>query len=301
MKCIGVSIGNTWSIQDKTLEQFVAHAHDWSCMKGQWRDLAFALSGGNAWSMEYSFSVRLIDDHQPSLTIHYPESLEMIEHPLMFTGENGVSVRGVEDAVRVHLWKLHEEVLARIAQLQKDADNLAEAAFQITIDKAKAAVVAAFPEADGADYIPCQAARHDLYAFAHNGIENVHSNPVYVVRVVGGEAVGGIARIESTVFTWCGMREEERLECFWAELAWTFAALNFLPTDEPHRRGHVLSTEVRSEVLRNLHGTDPYHVDKAVFPAHGKQDIVVEFGSDNLPAKAYLATPVVGLIDMASS
>lgn len=205
MKLIGISIENT---SEATYEEFIKSER----AKSPLGELLIALVQETAWSNKYS--VWATFDEKPKLVIRHQAFLP--ERSFTIYPWHDLSVRRVEKAVRAHLWKLHEGFLFKIAELQKSADNLSSAAFQIVIDKAQAAVVAALPQARGADYIPCQATHPDLYAFAQNGIKNVHSNPVYVVRVVDDEAVGGVARIESTVNSWYQMREEERRERFQA-------------------------------------------------------------------------------------
>ncbi len=292
MKCTKISIGNISPTDERTLPQFA----ETGGAKAPIGKLVIALDKETAWSSEYTFSASVYGEN-PSLLISHPVFFPGPGNALVFMEKDrDVSMHGVEDAVRAYLWKLHEDLQPGIARLCQDANGIAEAALQIVVKKARAAVVAAFPEAGDIEYLPFQAAWPSLYAFGQYG----RGDSLYLARAIDNEIIGGVVRVESRIFDWDRMTEEERLNRFWSELAWVFAVRELqIPGNKPNRR-IVSAKEAPLGIRISQPKVDVYEIEKVTFYCDGAMNVVVEFGTNSLPAKAYEVPPLgsaIGLVD----
>lgn len=296
MKCIEIAIGNSYPTDVRTMSQFV------ECEEAQtpFGQLTIALTREIGWSAKYHFSTHF---HKEGPYLLIGHALFPPPGTMVFGTDSGedVSVHGVENAVRSHFYKLHEELQPGIAALQLRANDLNETAMQIVVEKARAAVVASFPEAGELEYLPFSEAWRALYVFGRSG-----DGYLYVARTSDNEVTRGVTRIESSILAWSGMGDIERHELFWTELARTYIVRELqIPESRLPRYGNVSAKEkpLSSRIHSQLE--DGYEDVEVTFRAETvtgeSRDVIVEFGLDNLPAKAYLAEPVVGLIDMAAS
>lgn len=287
MKCTGISLGNT-SKDNRTLEQFVGSPEADNPL-GQ---LLIALTNENTWSVDYTVSAHFHGD-EPRMYISHDSFLP--ERSLSISADtSNLSVRGVEDAVRAHLRESQESMWPAISILQHHVNGLYQTFEQIDTDKARAAVVKAFPEAKGAEYSPAMA-RGGLHCF-HNG--GINQTPIFVAREINHEFVGGVARIIGcSAFEWYGMSDgvkaSQRHGVFWIYLAIQFVAREFQVNEKEIYFQSISVTEKPFEVICVQPPIDPYIVEKVLLriTCH-KKDVVVEFGSDNLPAKVYIVRMV---------
>lgn len=281
MKCTDIQVGDVNSKGEPTLDQFAGRAEAASSLG----KLFIALTQETVWSGEYTVGAFLAEEpfHRPRLIIRHPTFVR----PLVIEDGAGtvLSLRGAENAVRTHFNECQEWLRPTIDHLHGQVNDMYLASKKIAMDKAEAAVVATFPEAAGIKRTPVTGI-HDLYFFSKDEDEG----SIYVVRELDHEFVGGVAHIDCTVFYWYGLEDGiekgERHGLFWAELARAFAARELVIPEKDLWCESVSATEKPWAFPQ----VDPYIVDKVVLQASDRKEyIVVLFGVNNLPAKAYWA------------
>lgn len=286
MKCTEILIGDMPPPRSgRTIQQF-AESEEAGTPFGR---LIIALTEETAWPAEYSFSANIGYGDYPYLVVDHP--IFRIGNSLVFKAstEMDISVRGVEDAICKHLLDQRDGLQMAISALKQDAHALDEEARQIVVRKARAAIFRRFPLLGEIEYLPFQATWHDLYAFKGNG----SGGPLYVARAIDKEIVGGVASVDCQPPVWNDMEEGvgsgERHNLFWSELARAFAIdeLN-LAEDEIPSNGNVAAKEKEMSAWISQPKVDRYEVRKGVFYSLTRGErIVVDFGNDNLPARAY--------------
>ncbi|MFA5996339.1 MAG: hypothetical protein WC790_01295 [Candidatus Paceibacterota bacterium] len=240
--------------------------------------LLIALVGETVWSNDYTIYASF-DGERPFLQVNHKTFLS--ENSLMIydDAKTVLSVRGVEDAIRALIRESRKALSSSINLLQYRRDDLERVFGKIMWDKARAAIVAAFPQVAAAT--PSHVGtENDLYAFC----ANANTGPVFVARAVDGEFIGGTACVECSGFDWYnagnGVEEGRRHNLFWAALAQAFAARELrIPGESLWGCEKVFASEKPWEFPQS----EPYIVEKVIF-SNWKGEIVVEFGSDNLPA-----------------
>lgn len=174
-----------------------------------------------------------------------------------------------------------------IEYLNGQINDMRQASEDIAVDKARAAIVAAFSEAVDISQTPITAGR-DLYAFHKKDIDH---GPIYVARKLDHEFVGGVARIDCSASRWYGLRDGiekgQRHGLFWAELARAFAARELGVPEKDLLCDSVSATEKPRTFLE----VEPYIVGKAVLRILGGKENVVVLFRGNLPAWARLELP----------
>ena len=287
MKCTGISTGNRHPEDSRTMEQFIGSEQANSSLG----KLLIALTEETTWSAGYNVYASF-EEEFPYLNISHTTFLS--ECPLIIshkTGDNW-SVRRVEDAVRALLYDSQKSLRSSINILQGRAHNLRQMSEQITVDKAKAAIVAVFPEANSARYHSLATTRGGFYLFT-TGAE---ATPIFVAREIDHEFVGGVARIDCPFSVWYraedGILTYQKNGLFWAALARVFAERKLGVKDLLCE--NVFASEKPLEAIVAQLKVDPYVVEKVImrirFWPEGEK-VVVEFGSDNLPTKAYMSEP----------
>lgn len=250
--------------------------------------LLVALVNENAWSKDYVVTGRF-DGGLPSIAIEH-ESFKY--HPLVIqpTDWEGWTVRRVEDEVRKRIDEMVESVQTQMQSLQNQISSMHYTRSHIDVDKARAAILAAFPDAGVLNYVALDTS--DLYGFY------VTSNrgPSYLARVLDHEPVGGVVRLPCSVTDWYlllpGIGRHERHGYFWAALAQAFAA----------RELHIPENELQcDEVQAMVMEWDPGQVDRnivkyATLRTFNGRNIRVVFDENNLPAKAQFLPPEVVVI-----
>ncbi|MDD2657825.1 MAG: hypothetical protein PHD04_04185 [Candidatus Pacebacteria bacterium] len=280
MKCTDIQIGDINSKDKPTLEQFAESAEAESSLGKSF----LALTQETAWSSDYTVGAYLTDApfQKPRLVIKH----ETFVRPLVIKDGTGtdLSLRGIEDAVRDHFRECKEWLQPTLSHLQGQINDLFRAREKITVDKAKAVIVAVFPEAAEATPFSTPWGR-DLCAFS----TGMDEGPVFVVRMLDLEPAGGVARIDCHPGYWYGLGdgvEKNKMHgLFWAELARAFAARELQIPEKDLGCEDVVATEKPWEFPQ----VDPYVVEKVVLRDGPGERIVVEFGSDNLPMKAELS------------
>lgn len=285
MKCTGISTGSS-SDDSLTLEQFTESEHAETPLG----KLLTALAGEAVWSNDYTIYASF-DGDRPFLKVNHQFFLSESSLMIHDDAKTVLSVRGVEDAVRMHISNSQNGIRPAISMLQNRVNDLGRVSDKIMWDKAREAIVAAFPQAVGAT--PRNVGSGvDLYAFS----ANYQIGPVFVARAVGGEFVGGTACVECSGFEWTkagdGIEKGRRHHLFWAALARAFTTREH---DIPEKN---LWCEQISAVENpwSDQQTEWFTVEKAVFrvPSKIPRDvrdntfIVVEFDANNLPAKALI-------------
>ena len=286
MKCAGISLGNSHPRDSMTMEQFVASEE----AKTPLGNLLVALTQESVWSNDYTIYASLTE-RDPFLQISHPTFLP--EGTLMFydDGKAVMSVRSIEDVVRKHLRDSQKHIRPAISLLQSRVNELDRVFARIAWDKAKAAVIAVFPEAVNATPSPI-GAEAQLYAFSHEP-----SRFVFVARCVDNDFVGGVARVERTSFEWYragrGIEKDQQDGLFWTALAQAFAAHTFDISKESLRFDSISVSEKPWKPGLS----EPYVVEKVVFiyrNEHENLPVEVVFGSDNLPERAFIHTKEPG-------
>lgn len=240
--------------------------------------LFLALIAETAWSSEYSV---IINVHRgPELIINHPH----FPAKLVIWDSNWTdwSVRRVEDAVREHLGKQMGAVRAKVEPLQGQISAMDDALRRIDKAKARAALLAAFPDVGELTLFSPDPA--DVYAF---GTVMDHT-PAYLVRMVNHEAVGVACLSDQSPLGWHvlsdGIAKHQRLGDFWIALAKSFAARELgIPEVDLTRCDEICVTEKPWAPKQ-----DKYVVNKVVLRTFDDRKIVVTFGVDNLPASVDL-------------
>lgn len=280
-----IMTGNVSPDDDITLNQFLASRE--AETDGGKRFLA--LLDEKVWSGAYTASIHFDDKGRLVLfQVNHPCFIE--GRALWIDPEKQKTVRDVETAVRAHIDALRKHLEPKIARLQIQDDKLYRARRQILIDRAKAAVVAIFPEAESAEYFKLQ----DDSAFYSFGAPDGEQT-IFVVREVGGEFIGRVVRIILFPLEWrClrpGLETNQREWVFWTALAKTFASTKLgIPENEFHCLDVVAKKKTFEEMARNP-GIDPYIVE-GVHLRTASQKIVVEFDC-NMPVDVSAVPAVV--------
>lgn len=284
MKCTSISTGSS-SGDNLTLEQFTESEHAGTPLG----ELFVALTGEAVWSSDYTIYASF-DGRRPFLQVNHRTFLSEGSLVIYNDGKTVLSVRGVEDAVRALIHDSRKALQSSISLLQYRRNDLERLSDKIMWDKARAAIVAAFPQA--ADATPSNVGSEvDLYAFANKGM-----GPIFVARAVGGEFIGGTACVWRNSFEWFsagdGIKEGQRHYLFWEALARTFVRSELDVSEEDLRHANVFASENPWDDQR----LERFTLEKAVFrvpskiPKNIRDDtfVVVEFGSDNLPARTFI-------------
>lgn len=287
MKCTGISVGNNHPRDSRTMGQFVGSEQAGTPLG----KLLSALVAENVWSDRYEVYASF--GKEPFLNIDNP-TLFLPGYPLIIREKDGdnLSVRKVEDMVRAHIRGTMESLRPAIDILQGQSNDLYRALDQIDTHKAKAAIVAVFPEAAETIPVPSEMGDGGLYAFS----AGAGTAPVFVARAIDHEFVGGVARLNLSRSDWYmmgnGGGQHERHAKFWVALARAFAARK-LQIQEDDFLGNGL---IRTQWEDRPQQADPHVVEKVVLRLPDSTDVIVRFGSDNLPAKMHFA-PNASLVD----
>lgn len=278
MKCTGISVGTRHPQDKRTLEQFVGSEQ----AKSPLGKLLIALVEEKVWSDSYEVNASL--GERPCLCItHKVFSSSRQSLIVRDDGAISLSVRGVEDAIRTHLRHSWEAIEPSIEILENKISSLHQTSRKIAIDKAKAAIVAVFPEAVDASWSGDEL-QGDLYCFLLP--RDINGRPIFVAREIDHEFIGGVARIDCSYSHWYGaargIEAAGKYGIFWVALAQAFVAREVGIPEEELRYREVHASEVAPPPFGN------YKVDKVVLSAISclrgvDEDIVVEFGVDNLP------------------
>lgn len=272
MKCTSISTGSS-SDDNLTLEQFTESEHAETPLG----KLLTALTGEAVWSSDYAVYASF-GHEKPFLQVNHRTFLSEGSLMIYDDAKTVLSVRGVEDALRALIRNSRKALQSSISLLQYRRDDLERLSDKIMWDKARAAIVAAFPQA--ADATPSNVGSGvDLYAFS----ANYHTGPIFVARAVGGEFIGGTACVWRNSFVWSragdGIKESHRHFLFWEALARAFVARELSIREESLSCAEVFA----SENPWDEHRLERFTVEKVVL-SDIRGDFVVEFGSDNLPA-----------------
>ncbi len=273
MKCVGIRIGGV-NPDKRTLKQFVGSAEAGSPLG----KLLIALTQETAWSGKYTVSASFYEE--PHLCIGHKTFLSE-ELNINIETDAEWSVRRVEDSVRKHLLDLQKSIRLAAKILQGKVNNMQQALDDIPANKAKAAVVATFPEAT--DIGQFSSGRDDLCAFYKNDVDR---SPIYIAREIDHEFVGGVARVDCNAIYWHGLQNgianNDRHKLFWTQLARAYAACRLGIPEKDLSFESIFVVKNPPTSLR----VDPYVVDKVVLRTRGEKDdivIVVLFGDNNLP------------------
>ena len=279
MKVSGITVGDTTPRDSRTMEEFVGS--EWAeTLAGK---LLIALAAETAWSGEYEVYAHPAGN-KPYLNIRHTSFLPE-RSLLIYPGPGIESVRHVEDAVRAHLQQSEDSLKPVVSLLHGKQSGLYHAREAIPIGKAKAAIVAAFPEAADA-YHNHLLGTSDLYGFVLSEDKDRHEQ-IFFARVMDGEFTRGIAWVNMSSLTWYCDKDNNELQKhrrFWEALALTFAA-NELGIPEKNLYCQKVDAEEKPHLWPRPVGYDPYVVREALFRQQFTDDqIVVTFGADNLPS-----------------
>jgi len=263
-------MGNT-SKDNMALEQFIESPPAESPLG----KLFIALIEENEWSKQYTVYASFGDESY--LNIEHPGFLP--DRPLIIRGkvvDELFSVRRVEDIVRNHLKEAGESIHLSISILSRKIDNINEAFNRIDEDKARAAIIIAFPEAEAVALKTIPQSHGGLYSLGINT-----ENRTFVARKIDGEFTGGVARIKLPVLAWCCLEEGisyyQKHGVFWIALARAFVA----------RELQISENEIHSaSIFANNDCSLPSRpsIEKIVLRKNNTT-IVVEFDNE-LPVKA---------------
>ncbi len=282
MKCTSISTGSS-SDDRLTLEQFSGSEHAGTPLG----KLLTALTGEAVWSNDYTVYASF-GSGKPFLQVNHRTFLSEESLMIYDDAKTVLSVHGVEDAVRALIRDSQKAMHSSINLLQSRRDDLGRVSDKIMWDKARAAIVAAFPQA--ADATPSHVGmENDLYAFSANKGER--KGPIFVARAIDREFIGGTACVECNGFDWYkagnGVEKGQRHYLFWAALARAFAAHRHAIPETDLRCERVFASEKPWEFPQ----PEPYIVEKVVFDLLCEDEnvvIEVNFGSDNLPERAFI-------------
>lgn len=279
MKVSGISVGNTTPRDSRTMEQLV---------ESEWAEiligkLLIALAAETAWSGEYEVYAQLSGD-KPYLNIRHASFLP--ERSLLIYPGPGIEfVRDVEDAVRDHLKQSEDSLKPVLSLLQSKQSGLYYAREAIPIEKAKATIVAVFPEAANAYHNHLLGTGH-LFVFVLNG-DGDRREQIFIAREMDGEFVHGITRVNTTATAWYLEKNDTdfKKHCrFWEALAIAFAAKE-LGIPEKCLYCEKVDAEEKEWLWPRPIGYDPYVIREILFREQFHDDqIAVTFGADSLPA-----------------
>lgn len=270
-------MGNQSPRDNRTMEQFVSEP----AAKSPLGKLFIELTKEMVWSNEYEISAYLGRD-APYLRIDHPTFLS--DRPLIVRNRTKiVSIRDVEDALQAHFRESEESLRPEISRLQNQRDDLYRASDQITVDKAKAAIVSVFPEAaDSRHFAPY--GRSDLCCFI---LGHGFGHKIFVAREIDHEFGGGVVELHIPGDEWHHRESGQKHKDFWKALARAFVAREFqIPEDTLY--GKYVGVEEKPLDAWAPGPDDPYIVEKVVLGVLGEGQVVVTFGANNLPAEAVL-------------
>lgn len=209
MKCIKILVGDISPAGDRTMEEFLRDAE----ARTPFGQLVIALADEREWSVNYSFSAH-IRGNKSSLLISHPTFFPNRANALVFTAKDSgnPSVRCVADAVRAHLLELKTNLQDKIKKIKNEISGLGGAADRIVIARARAAIIAAFPDAGEIEYILCLADCPEFYAFCLGT-----SGFTYVARVINNE-ISGTVRLQFGRYAWQELADTERRRIFLSEM-----------------------------------------------------------------------------------
>lgn len=241
--------------------------------------LFIALCEENTWSAA-SFTVTGRFANETTLVIWHPAFLR--GRALVIDEACGIlTVDQVEAAVRKHLEETAEWLLPTIKDLSDQRERARTAERQIDIDKAKALVVARYPEAADTRYRHAADMRREFHPFAKD-----KEASVYVVRQLGDAFVGPV-KVRCTPFDWhCAgheVRGHPQYKLFWEALAVQFAARELEVPEEKILSGIPAVRELpwQEGQVGGLR-IEKVHVS---IQAGRLQEFIVEFDENNLPAR----------------
>lgn len=242
--------------------------------------LLIALTEETGWSGEYE--VCGYWDEKPLLKIHHPAFLP--ERPLMIAEDSGiVSVRGVEDAIRKHFRDSEKSLVPEICRLQELKSELPRALDRIMVDKAKAAIIAVFPEAvDARHYSDLSDGSFNCFVVKKGGTEHL-----FVARKINHEFTSGIAQLDVSIPEWWQMDYRQRHDLFWKSLARAFAVHELEISEEQLHFG-LVAADLETWT------SGPHIVERVLFEIPNGPLVDVKFGPDYLPANVTLVPKPYG-------
>ena len=279
MKCTSISARPSGPGDDDLICDFGKFVKS-DLAKSNFGRLLVELIEESVWTEEFEVSASF--GGNSFLTIRHKAFLP--DCPLTLYDDGTIwSVNKVEEEVREHLRISEKTAYHEIEILLEKITAMQGAAAKIATNKAKAAVIEAFPEVRGTGEVID--VKYGLCAFA----SPTNKRSTFVARLVGDKPVGGVARIKITPFEWKqtkdGTANHERFGMFCIALAKAFAArelhgLGITEEDlDTYHAGIIIQENPRMEQK------DPYIVRKILLRRTSAQDITIVFGSDNLPAK----------------
>ncbi len=282
MKCIEIKEelscpgGDLSSAHDMTWEEFLLS----SAAKTRLGRLLLDLVEEVIWSREYE--VRAFFGRDSFLIIRHKSFL--LDFPLTIHDDGHFwPPRRVETMVREHLHLSEETLFREINDFMEKVAAMQSATNRITTDKAKAAILEVFPEAGGAKDVVDSL--YGLCAFA----APLNRAAIFVARLIDGEPAGGVAQIRVSPFDWkqtkYGISDHERLGMFWVALAKAFAARELHGLGITEESLEAYHAGIIAQENPDMEQKDPYIVRKIILRYGSTPEIVVVFGSDNLPAK----------------
>lgn len=266
---------------DWTFEEF---------LKSEWAltplgKLLTALVAETVWSNMYEVSAdfALYKKQKPFLRVEHQAFLDDVPLTINESRLDSMSVRAVENALRQHIIASEKTLESAMSILQRKRADLSDAVDDIGVCKAKAAIVAVFPEATNAmrNHV---LNTYDLSAFVLS--QGGSHEQVFLARQIDGEFVRGIVRIRMEALAFYRLPETEKRNNFWKALALAFAEKELGLSE-----GSLFPSEIEVEEKEGSWpypvGFDPYVVKEVLFrqrfPAT-TGEVVVTFGADNMPA-----------------
>lgn len=237
------------------------------------------------YSLSASFSeleVRLIVSHH-AFPVSYQDLIIETSH------DGDLTVEDVEIAIRTHLNRCHSAVRESARQMELKLGDIEATLRQISIDKARAAIIAAFPDEAIGEYLPIQQTFQDFWTFAKKGDDRT----LYAARQV--DVVGNFVaiRLDNTSIAEWAEEMGEDINCggrygfFLMTLAEAYAASELGLDSTKFGWKHVLGAEVPGRL-----GINRFTNVKAVMSVnwlHEEEgDVIVEFDANNMPTNACL-------------
>lgn len=276
MKCTGISVGNS-SEGNRTLEQFIQS----KLARSPLGQLFLALTFEKEWSSKYTVYASF--GNEPCLIIGHQDFLP--DRPFIIKGKKAyrpLTVRLVEAAIRAHLRDSREAVHLSVNILKEKIEKINEVLNRIDEDKAIGAINAAFLATVGIQLVLIPTLTNDLYSFYEDD-----QGPIFIARKIDGEFIGGVARIDCSILSWCreedGILHNQRYGIFWIALAKAFVIHELkLLKDVMYCRSISASENPGDDDCR-------YTVEKVIMGMEGR-DVVVTFEND-LPASVIVVDP----------
>lgn len=272
---IAIKIAVKGEVRDTTMEDLVKSM--WGATN--FAKLVIALAEEKVWTSEYRGSAFFaLADNAPYLRISHPAFLS--EFKIRHDSPYELTVDNVEKAVREHVSALTEILQKESLSLQIKSASLYDALDDIGTSKAKAALVAAFPEA--VEYHHFSPGGFPMLRCFVSG-DGITTSPIYVVRTVNDkEGAGGIAKVSVTGAEWYktpfGVGEDQKLGIFWIELARAFVTRK-----HPKIRADMLSFK---EIKATTNSVSP-GVEYVSFKfSDGEANVL--FDTENLPSEVRL-------------